>query len=392
MYVADAFMSHLLEAWNRLQPRLAADPDELQARLARRRLGVMKRPPRAWCVTLRASDTRLTPATAEMAPEAAAWPQRARRDDGDYEPHDVRITSDLLRRLCAPVYLPRPGMPKSLVAEKLGCSQSNLEWAQRRGMFTVFRDMAPADRFCWRPVTYLYTREPLDPSSPKLRKFPDPLWGTTARFVADHIPDDIDQTIGRVPLVQAFRFGHTDELRARPPRMLFRGWKWVCPACRKTCRVLYYPLWPLYGIQLLKRPPTDKLDWLAEPLAGFACTRCHDVLHFTRINADAWNHLICHLSGGLLYGHEVPLPEGVTFERKREKVKCTKPRPAPLRDRVEHELKQGLSYGQIAWKLRLTKSTIASTARRIYQRHGTPGAKEFREMSRGRVRDDNVEA
>ena len=82
MYVADAFMSHLLDAWKKLQPQLALDPDELPNRLARRRLGVMRRPPRAWCVTIRASDTRLTPASAEIVPEGAAWPVNARIDGG----------------------------------------------------------------------------------------------------------------------------------------------------------------------------------------------------------------------------------------------------------------------------------------------------------------------
>jgi DNA-binding CsgD family transcriptional regulator len=270
-------------------------------------------------------------------------------------------------------------MPKSLVAERLGCSQSNLEWAQRRGMFKVFRDMAPANRFRFAPVTYLYTPEPVDPSSPKLRKFPDPLWGTTARFVADHIPDNICQTITRVPLIQAFRFGDTAEQRARPPRMLFRGWKWVCPGCAKTCRVLYYPLRPLYGIQLLKRAPKDRLDWLPDPLEGFACTRCHNVLHFTRINACAWNHLITHLSGGLLYGHEVARPSDVMFERKRAFRPVLNCPPSKRGAEVQQMLAEGLSYSQIALRMRVTKSTVASYARRLYQRRGVKGVKEFRQ-------------
>src|SRR5687767_673066 len=104
MYVADAFMSLLFNAWKKLQPQLAADPDELPNRLARRRLGVMRRPPRAWCITIRASDTRITPATAMVSPERKAWPKAARTDGGGYGRHDVVIDSALLRRLCAPVY------------------------------------------------------------------------------------------------------------------------------------------------------------------------------------------------------------------------------------------------------------------------------------------------
>ena len=102
MYVADAFMSLLLDTWKKLQPRLAADPDELRARLARRRLGVMKRAPRAWCVTIRASDTRITPATSLLAPEERAWPKEKRRDGGGYGRHKVVVDSELLWRLCRP--------------------------------------------------------------------------------------------------------------------------------------------------------------------------------------------------------------------------------------------------------------------------------------------------
>src|SRR5687767_2560939 len=312
----DELLANIAAAWAMLQPALALDPDELPRRLARRRLGVMRRAPRAWCVTVRASDTRIHPASARCEPEGAAYPASARTDGLEPGEHRVTLDSPLLRRLCRPVYVPRPGMPKCILAEQLGCSEGNLEWGLRRGLFKTFRDVPPGGRKRGRDrVTYVYTPHALDPSAATLRKFPDPLWGTTARLVADHIPDHIEQTVTRVPVVMEMRRGHTAELRARPPKRVFRGWKWRCPGCGRTCRVLYYPLRPLYGIQLLKRPPASLVDWLPEPLWGFACCTCHDVLNFSRVNADAWNHLICHLSGGLLYGHEVAKPADVVFGR-----------------------------------------------------------------------------
>src|SRR5882672_4856268 len=52
----------ILEAWEKLGPRIMGDPEELARRLARRRMGILTRPVRAWCLAVRASDTRITPA------------------------------------------------------------------------------------------------------------------------------------------------------------------------------------------------------------------------------------------------------------------------------------------------------------------------------------------
>lgn len=51
-------------AWARIRKILLRDPDELHRRLARRRLALMQRPPRAWCIALRASDRRIDDSTA----------------------------------------------------------------------------------------------------------------------------------------------------------------------------------------------------------------------------------------------------------------------------------------------------------------------------------------
>lgn len=61
----------IFAAWSDLLPRLRNDPTELARRLARRQLLTLTRPPRAWCIALRATDTRMNTANACIVPEDA---------------------------------------------------------------------------------------------------------------------------------------------------------------------------------------------------------------------------------------------------------------------------------------------------------------------------------
>src|SRR3954451_3873555 len=51
--------SELHSAWLRVAANFSDDGHDLARRLARRRRAVLMRPPRAWCLALRASDSRL---------------------------------------------------------------------------------------------------------------------------------------------------------------------------------------------------------------------------------------------------------------------------------------------------------------------------------------------
>src|SRR4051794_18826006 len=51
----------LFEAFEVVWGRIKGDEGELPARLARRRSAEMGRPPRAWCLAVRASDRRIDP-------------------------------------------------------------------------------------------------------------------------------------------------------------------------------------------------------------------------------------------------------------------------------------------------------------------------------------------
>ena len=66
-------------------------------------------------------------------------------------------------------------------------------------------------------------------------------------------------------------------------------------------------------------------DEIPEPAGCFACRHCHNVKGFSRADGKtlrmSWAHVILHLSGGLLYGHEVERPEWLTVVRKKRSAR-----------------------------------------------------------------------
>src|SRR5882672_10924239 len=101
MLLGEALERAIEEAWVSLRRRILSDPDELRRRLARRRIKSLVRPPRAWCIAVRASDRRITPA------HWVIWPEHAVELDHPehpYEPieHEVFIGTHALLRYCRP--------------------------------------------------------------------------------------------------------------------------------------------------------------------------------------------------------------------------------------------------------------------------------------------------
>ncbi|HEV8379069.1 MAG TPA: hypothetical protein VGP99_09480 [Tepidisphaeraceae bacterium] len=88
---------NISDAWVRLRKEILADPQELRRRLARRRMKSLTRPPRAWCVAIRASDRRITPMHWIITPEHAL---DLDHPEHPYEPieHTVTIQPHGLRR------------------------------------------------------------------------------------------------------------------------------------------------------------------------------------------------------------------------------------------------------------------------------------------------------
>src|SRR5436190_24027758 len=95
------------------------------------------RPTRAWCLAVRASDTRINPVTALCAPQDAAYPHEfvAPERRRPYAQHIVTLTAELLQQLCAPVRVHRLGERWYDIAKKLGRTKDALRAARILGVF-----------------------------------------------------------------------------------------------------------------------------------------------------------------------------------------------------------------------------------------------------------------
>ena len=111
-------------------------------------------------------------------------------------------------------------------------------------------------------------------------------------------------------------------------------WTWICPDCNRQVNTIYLPIGApdfaaLHDIEL----PADSTP---EPYLCFACKRCHapfDLARTPRSIAKSWGLLVAHMSGGLLFGHEVPRP--ASFSAIRHNKPTTARRPSPRRDELE---------------------------------------------------------
>jgi hypothetical protein len=296
----------LLEAWAKVKPKLDADPDELRRRLARRRKPSLMRPPRAWCIAVRACDHRINPGTAAIAPEWAVElpnPISTRYR----QPHSVTLTKKLLQMLCAVVRITPPHEDWHRVAKNLGVAPATLRSARANGALRVEYYPGEFGRHC-KPIPLLYTDQLLDPQAGWSYQRPDPVWGTLWQFLPNFLPDAFEQTLERVPRqgrgATAARAGSTDYEE-------FRGWRWVCPGCRKQVRTIFCPIPPVNFPEMLGHEPVrDQTDADARPHMPpcFACMDCHNVLYLSRANPQYWNFFVGYISAGLLYGREVPRP------------------------------------------------------------------------------------
>src|SRR3954462_3628572 len=113
----------ILEAWGRIGESILGDPDELARRVARRRSVSMQRPMRHWCIAIRASDRRITPAHWVITPSHA---MERDHEEHPYVPieHEVLIQTYALRKFCRPVGMHAWGEEVGDVARLLGVSRS----------------------------------------------------------------------------------------------------------------------------------------------------------------------------------------------------------------------------------------------------------------------------
>jgi hypothetical protein len=462
----DEIVHLLAAAWKRIRPRLLADPAELHRRLARRDTPLLTRPPRAWCLCIRANDTRLDALrTSRQSPI------------NNHQPHEICLISDDLRRLTAPVHIDWPGEPLLDVAKKLGVTQSSLVASRLNGTFRV-RWIEGLNGHFAKPHPILCCDEPLDPST---RGFlmPDPIWWKTAALLRKHLPRNIRAVMKRVPIfrdqTRPFRDksnlhpehpdvdrgvgkrrnrrlppypgdimawykwkdgvfvghdwrnplaaenyarrqrekvlrheGYVKRRLAKPPASAgggsakFMGWNFVCPRCNKQVKTLLLPLPRVHLLPgKLRHPAIDgrrdcltpgprsaARDSSSSPTVAsslrrsvasptFACERCHNVRRVSRVEPGTWNVIVSYLSGGLLYGHEVPRP--AWFKRQRKRTYAPRPTRAPsqTRARVLSLLLAGFRLAEIAETLHLTKRSLGQVVHKLYKEHGAHSLKEL---------------
>jgi DNA-binding NarL/FixJ family response regulator len=417
----------ILTAWSHIKPHLQSHPHALAARLARRRLPVLTRPPRAWCLAIRASDHRLPAPVQHSSFSIQHYSSSA-------SPHEITLTSQLLRRLTAPVHLDGR-TPHDHVAAQLGTTSVGLRRARIKNVFNVRHIPGLAGRR-GRPVPLLFTDAALDPNAPLFAP-PDRAWLGTAD--ADRIPAGLHVTLTRIahfrphvsrhafdenrhpeidpvparrpsqklpppePDIMAWykwsRSGHflgddptnwrnsPEDLGERPRRdrqrykakpkprpsrsagsLHFNGYFWLCPHCQKTCRTIYYPLPPMNLLSTKDIPRLAQIIDIPRKIDGFACRRCHRVKFFSRLQSEAWNDLIAYMTAGLLYGREVPRPAWFTPDRKRP-YKPMPNRSAPKREQVLERLLKGWPRTRIAADLGMTAGALSQQMWKIFKQH-----------------------
>jgi hypothetical protein len=416
-------------AWARLGPGIKADAKEFTRRLARRHKTLFGRPPRAWCLAVRASDTR-------MGNEYAVTSGRSER-----ERHFVTLDAASVKALCWPVRIEPPGETLRDVAKKLGVSPRGLTVARLNDVFRV-RYVRGLGGWWGKPVPVLYTDRLLDPAMQTFR-IPDRLWSWTATYLPTRVPKRFKQTIERaaayVPAVSRGVHGeaHVYPSHALPPppvademaaykwkdgvylgydwrrpgakenyerherrkamerasrkrrrmeypapsqsagSIQFRGWAWLCPQCGRTAKTLLFPLPPINLLtessQFNRGMPFHvserRLGAFAPSAKQFACGRCHRVRHVSPAEPSAWNHFVTYLSGGLLFGHEVEKPKGYAPRRQR-KYRPQANRPAPRRELVRRRLIAGHTIHEIATELQVRVSAVHNHLRAMCRTEG----------------------
>ncbi|MDB5318981.1 MAG: Bacterial regulatory protein luxR family [Phycisphaerales bacterium] len=344
----------ILETYLKVLPTLSEQ--DLRARLARRKTAALSRPPRAWCLAIRASDTRINNDTAIIIPHHAIdFPTKPNS-------HEVVLDARLIRLLCKPVEL-EPNTDWTRVAKSLGVHPESLRHSMRSGRFRLHHYHLLGGKR-GKPVPVFLNFETLDPTSGRLREPTDPIWGSVWRYASARVPENFEQPIQRRPVYALYQ---------GDPR--FRGYRWLCPKCERLTRMLYCPL-PAYNIpRFLEHDPAQLLNDSSfspppSPL-NFACHHCQRIRFFSRMNHDSWNHFITHVTGGLLYGHEIPKPEdfSAATHRKRKYHPTLNRPPSKRREQVLQLLLQGDTYKEIAKRLKVGYTTVRGHVEILYKQN-----------------------
>ena len=154
----DAIDYALVAAWRRISQRICDNPEsaDSKARLARMGARTLGRPPRAWCLCLRASDTRIHTKCWQISDED-------RRTEIPLPAHHVWIDALHLRELMKPVDIDWPGVDWTEAARRLGRHPVSLRSWIAAGVFKVSRRNARSVGKIGNPVPFVHSGAKLDP-------------------------------------------------------------------------------------------------------------------------------------------------------------------------------------------------------------------------------------
>src|SRR5687767_5235000 len=192
------------EAWERVWPKLKGDPDEMRARLARRRGRMAQRPLRAFCLAVRASDRRINGMRACIVPmwgEGLGVRDRGRR--AEHVAEEVELDRRLLVEICRPVRVDAWGELVEEVAGKLGCHSTGLKGLGGNGRLEEKFVKGLAGRKGKR-VAMVRCGEMLDPSAWGKSR-PDPIWGGLWMYHAEWLEEGFAQVVRRWAVWQGER-------------------------------------------------------------------------------------------------------------------------------------------------------------------------------------------
>lgn len=304
----------LMDAFCRVRRKLLAEPARLGRRLERASRASLRRPIRAWCVGVRASDTRWD------------WEDFASVEEGlaarKGYPHEMEVRGERVAGMSAAVRLDWPGVPVREAAALLGRPERAVYAWAGRNVLRSFTQHTPGRR--GKPTRYVWSPYALDPSADDGRP-PWSLWGTSWQGLGERVPGGARWTLRRVPRMRKGARDGGDASEAWPGR--FVGWDWACPGrpladgrfhkCGRVCKKLWLPLpvWTVGDYLSGRCDPAEESAWDGEPwwdVSGCypACARCWG-LRFDNprsVPGEAWNRFVTVISGGLLYGREVRRP------------------------------------------------------------------------------------
>lgn len=316
----------LLEAWHEVSAELESKPYKLARRMERTQRKELRRPVRAWCVALRASDSRI--GAHELRAEGDV--ERCRRG----YTHHVELTGERLRELCRPVRIDWPGVAVAEAARALGRDVRTVQRWSDVGVLQKRHDAEPGRRGL--PTRWVWSDKAIDPQADDGRG-PWAVWGSLWQGLSGRVPADFVQRVERTPRLRDSAKDWRTAGDAWPGR--YRGWDWLCPGrvvcdgtttgqhlrCGRVCKKLWLPL-PAWTIgdalgdrageawRMMERVGGDpSASASPTPRAwgmqarGLACSRCWGLRFdsYASVPAEAWNRFVSVVSGGLLYGREV---------------------------------------------------------------------------------------